>query len=163
LCCRCARQGDMLYLENKVIKGRSWSTKTISFVHCYIVNSLILFIAAEPIGSMSSMEVNVDMLEQMDLMDMSDQEALDVFLNSGEDDNLPLVWLPFQIFHLLPGGGILQGPLQLGSSSRSDDCVLCIFHRWHQNSQLLAFLAPHPVAADMFLQSLYSIVGISLK
>ncbi|XP_069469663.1 dysbindin isoform X2 [Ambystoma mexicanum] len=39
----------------------------------------------EPIGSMSSMEVNVDMLEQMDLMDMSDQEALDVFLNSGED------------------------------------------------------------------------------
>ncbi|KAJ8267567.1 hypothetical protein COCON_G00127390 [Conger conger] len=41
----------------------------------------------EPIGSMSSMEVNVDMLEQMDLMDMSDHEALDVFLNSGGDDN----------------------------------------------------------------------------
>ncbi|XP_019378561.1 PREDICTED: dysbindin isoform X2 [Crocodylus porosus] len=41
----------------------------------------------EPIGSMSSMEVNVDMLEQMDLMDMSDQEALDVFLNSGGEDN----------------------------------------------------------------------------
>ncbi|XP_009586312.1 PREDICTED: dysbindin [Fulmarus glacialis] len=36
---------------------------------------------------MSSMEVNVDMLEQMDLMDMSDQEALDVFLNSGGEDN----------------------------------------------------------------------------
>lgn len=32
------------------------------------------------------MEVNVDMLEQMDLMDMNDQEALDVFLNSGEDN-----------------------------------------------------------------------------
>lgn len=29
------------------------------------------------------MEVNVDVLEQMDLMDVSDQEALDVFLNSG--------------------------------------------------------------------------------
>ncbi|XP_007950104.1 dysbindin [Orycteropus afer afer] len=42
----------------------------------------------EPIGSMSSMEVNVDMLEQMDLMDISDQEALDVFLNSGEDDTV---------------------------------------------------------------------------
>ncbi|KAF4080627.1 hypothetical protein AMELA_G00173500 [Ameiurus melas] len=41
----------------------------------------------EPIGSMSSMEVNVDMLEQMDLMDMSDHEALDVFLNSGAEDN----------------------------------------------------------------------------
>ncbi|MEQ2284438.1 hypothetical protein AMECASPLE_021631, partial [Ameca splendens] len=36
-----------------------------------------------PIGSISSMEVNVDTLEQMDLMDISDQEALDVFLNSG--------------------------------------------------------------------------------
>ncbi|XP_032376229.1 dysbindin isoform X1 [Etheostoma spectabile] len=36
-----------------------------------------------PMGSISSMEVNVDVLEQMDLMDFSDQEALDVFLNSG--------------------------------------------------------------------------------
>ncbi|XP_026896140.1 dysbindin isoform X2 [Acinonyx jubatus] len=40
----------------------------------------------EPMGSMSSMEVNIDMLEQMDLMDVSDQEALDVFLNSGSED-----------------------------------------------------------------------------
>ncbi|XP_056449402.1 dysbindin-like isoform X1 [Gadus chalcogrammus] len=36
-----------------------------------------------PMGSISSMEVNVDVLKQMDLMDISDQEALDVFLNSG--------------------------------------------------------------------------------
>ncbi|KAM4564103.1 dysbindin-like [Odontesthes bonariensis] len=36
-----------------------------------------------PMGSISSMEVNVDALESMDLMDISDQEALDVFLNSG--------------------------------------------------------------------------------
>ncbi|KAM8840897.1 dystrobrevin binding protein 1b isoform 2-T2 [Spinachia spinachia] len=42
---------------------------------------------AERRGSMSSMEVNVDMLEQMDLMDMSDHEALDVFLHSGGEDN----------------------------------------------------------------------------
>ncbi|NXD10587.1 DTBP1 protein, partial [Nothocercus nigrocapillus] len=42
------------------------------------------------ISVMSSMEVNVDMLEQMDLMDMSDQEALDVFLNSGGEDNTAL-------------------------------------------------------------------------
>ncbi|XP_004483507.1 dysbindin isoform X2 [Dasypus novemcinctus] len=41
----------------------------------------------EPIGSMSSMEVNIDVLEQMDLMDISDQEALDVFLNSGGEEN----------------------------------------------------------------------------
>ncbi|XP_010880163.1 dysbindin [Esox lucius] len=38
-----------------------------------------------PIGSISSMEVNVDMLEQMDLIDISDPEALDVFLSSGAD------------------------------------------------------------------------------
>lgn len=45
---------------------------------------------AAPMGSISSMEVNVDVLEQMDLMDISDQEALDVFLNSGSgvDDSL---------------------------------------------------------------------------
>ncbi|XP_055750106.1 dysbindin-like [Salvelinus fontinalis] len=35
-------------------------------------------------GSFSSMEVNVDMLEQMDL---SDHESLDVFLLSGGEDN----------------------------------------------------------------------------
>ncbi|KAF4100203.1 dystrobrevin binding protein 1b isoform X2 [Onychostoma macrolepis] len=43
---------------------------------------------AERRGSMSSMEVNVDMLEQMDLMDMSDHEVLDVFLNSGGEDSV---------------------------------------------------------------------------
>lgn len=40
---------------------------------------------AAPMGSISSMEVNVDTLEQMDLMDVSDHEALDVFLNSGSE------------------------------------------------------------------------------
>ncbi|KAK3536893.1 hypothetical protein QTP86_027090 [Hemibagrus guttatus] len=39
-----------------------------------------------PMSSISSMEVNVDMLEQMDLLDISDQEALDVFLASTEED-----------------------------------------------------------------------------
>ncbi|KAK3551432.1 hypothetical protein QTP70_017308 [Hemibagrus guttatus] len=43
-----------------------------------------------PIGSMSSMEVNVDMLEQMDLTDVSDHEALDVFLNSAGDESGPV-------------------------------------------------------------------------
>lgn len=44
---------------------------------------MLIFIYTAPMGSISSMEVNVDVLEQMDLMDISDQEALDVFLNSG--------------------------------------------------------------------------------
>lgn len=42
----------------------------------------------DPLGSMSSMEVNVDLLEQMDLTDVSDHEALDVFLSSvGEESS----------------------------------------------------------------------------
>ncbi|KAJ3608566.1 hypothetical protein NHX12_023097 [Muraenolepis orangiensis] len=45
------------------------------------------YLSTVAIGSMSSMEVNVDMLEQMDLMDMSDHEAMDVFLLSGGEEN----------------------------------------------------------------------------
>lgn len=42
-----------------------------------------------PIGSISSMEVNVDLLDQMELIDISDQEALDVFFSSsGEEGGL---------------------------------------------------------------------------
>ncbi|XP_028927081.1 dysbindin domain-containing protein 2 isoform X1 [Ornithorhynchus anatinus] len=37
-----------------------------------------------PIGSISSMEVNVDTLEQVDLTDLGDQDALDVFLPCEE-------------------------------------------------------------------------------
>ncbi|CAL8367582.1 unnamed protein product [Lota lota] len=53
-----------------------------------------------PMGSISSMEVNVDVLEQMDLMDISDQEALDVFLNSGigADDGALASPLPEVVF-----------------------------------------------------------------
>lgn len=69
---------------------------------------------------MSSMEVNIDMLEQMDLMDISDQEALDVFLNSGGEDNPALspvsgggdhlAQTPSRS-HLLPPAGRPPGPL----------------------------------------------------
>ncbi|XP_013988825.1 dysbindin isoform X1 [Salmo salar] len=52
-----------------------------------------------PIGSVSSMEVNVDMLEQMDLMDISDQEALDVFLSSGGDEGVLASPLPGKVVH----------------------------------------------------------------
>ncbi|XP_055773228.1 dysbindin-like isoform X1 [Salvelinus fontinalis] len=52
-----------------------------------------------PIGSVSSMEVNVDMLEQMDLMDISDQEALDVFLSSGGDGGVLTSPLPGKVVH----------------------------------------------------------------
>ncbi|KAM9103008.1 dysbindin isoform 3-T3 [Sarcophilus harrisii] len=75
-------------------------------------------VGKEPIGSMSSMEVNVDVLEQMDLMDMSDQEALDVFLNSGGEDNV-----------LSPG----LGP---DSSSCQNELNLEVPHRSASRSQL---------------------------
>ncbi|XP_063071881.1 dysbindin [Engraulis encrasicolus] len=39
-----------------------------------------------PIGSISSMEVNVDMLEQLELLDLSDPDALDVFFSASTDD-----------------------------------------------------------------------------
>lgn len=53
------------------------------FVELVYSINVFLPVYAAPMGSISSMEVNVDVLEQMDLMDISDQEALDVFLNSG--------------------------------------------------------------------------------
>ncbi|XP_021271982.1 dysbindin domain-containing protein 2 [Numida meleagris] len=40
-----------------------------------------------PLGSISSMEVNVDVLEQMDMMDLSDQDTVDVFLACGTEDS----------------------------------------------------------------------------
>ncbi|NXO52365.1 DTBP1 protein, partial [Aramus guarauna] len=40
-----------------------------------------------PLGSISSMEVNVDMLEQMDMMDLSDQDTMDVFLGCGTEES----------------------------------------------------------------------------
>ncbi|XP_062252444.1 dysbindin [Platichthys flesus] len=49
-----------------------------------------------PIGSVSSMEVNVDMLDQMELTDNSDQEALDVFFSSGGEDEGLTSPLPVQ-------------------------------------------------------------------
>lgn len=53
-----------------------------------------MLVSPEPMGSMSSMEVNVDLLEQMDLVDISDQEALDVFLNSGGEGSTVLSPVP---------------------------------------------------------------------
>ncbi|XP_019942108.1 dysbindin [Paralichthys olivaceus] len=41
-----------------------------------------------PIGSISSMEVNVDLLDQMELTDNSDQDTLDVFFSPGGEDGV---------------------------------------------------------------------------
>ncbi|XP_029990624.1 dysbindin [Sphaeramia orbicularis] len=49
-----------------------------------------------PIGSISSMEVNVDLLDQMELIDISDQEALDVFFSSSGEEGVLTSPLPGQ-------------------------------------------------------------------
>lgn len=49
-----------------------------------------------PIGSISSMEVNIDLLDQMELIDISDQEVLDVFLSSGGEEGVLTSPLPVQ-------------------------------------------------------------------
>ena len=73
-----------------------------------ITSRLSLGLLLAPIGSVSSMEVNVDMLEQMDLMDISDQEALDVFLGSGGDEGV--------LASPLPGKGEWRGDASLRPS-----------------------------------------------
>lgn len=47
---------------------------------------LLTSVSAAPLGSISSMEVNVDVLEQMDMMDLSDQDTVDVFLACGTEE-----------------------------------------------------------------------------
>ncbi|MBN3311376.1 DTBP1 protein, partial [Atractosteus spatula] len=63
------------------------STAHLQIEHKRLISLFFNPLSTTPIGSISSMEVNVDMLEQMELMDISDQEALDVFLNSGADES----------------------------------------------------------------------------
>ncbi|XP_039354154.1 dysbindin domain-containing protein 2 isoform X1 [Mauremys reevesii] len=69
-----------------------------------------------PLGSISSMEVNVDMLEQMELMDLSDQDTMDVFLSCGTEDN--------NVAGLLPGKDtVVQTPVP---------CLHYSHHCWEQ-------------------------------
>lgn len=51
-------------------------------------------VSAAPLGSISSMEVNVDMLEQMDVLDLSDQDTVDVFLGCGTEESSIVGSLP---------------------------------------------------------------------
>lgn len=57
-----------------------------------------------PIGSISSMEVNVDLLDQMELIDISDQDALDVFFSSGEE-------------------GVLTSPLPVQANNNNEEVI----------------------------------------
>ncbi|XP_026879137.2 dysbindin isoform X1 [Electrophorus electricus] len=78
-----------------------------------------------PMGSISSMEVNVDMLEQMELLDISDPEALDVFLGTSSEDDA--------ILPAIPG---------VGCSSDGDDALgEEIFLRVPDNSDLKSWMS----------------------
>lgn len=91
-CAHLLQFGKFWKEENKNSKCISSWTQPLAAALCLLQSCVRLISRCpvscpEPIGSMSSMEVNVDMLEQMDLMDMSDHEALDVFLHSGGEEN----------------------------------------------------------------------------
>uniref|UniRef100_A0A8C4FDP4 Dysbindin n=1 Tax=Dicentrarchus labrax TaxID=13489 RepID=A0A8C4FDP4_DICLA len=77
-----------------------------------------------PIGSISSMEVNVDLLDQMELIDISDQEALDVFFCSGGEEGVltsPLPVISNGLFrHVLEGLEAKSRMSSTSSNSSSD-------------------------------------------
>lgn len=69
------------------------------------------------------MEVNVDMLEQVDLTDLSDQDTVDVFLSCGAEDNNIASPLPgmysLRIYAPLPASCLLTATAQLSRSIQS--------------------------------------------
>ncbi|GAB0197250.1 dysbindin domain-containing protein 2 [Grus japonensis] len=71
-----------------------------------------------PLGSISSMEVNVDMLEQMDMMDLSDQDTVDVFLGCGTEESSVTGPLPGSDANQCPEEITLQMPNAAESKSR---------------------------------------------
>ncbi|NXI36468.1 DTBP1 protein, partial [Galbula dea] len=71
-----------------------------------------------PLGSISSMEVNVDMLEQMDMMDLSDQDTVDVFLGCGTEESSIAGSLPGTDASQCPEEITLQVPSAAESKSR---------------------------------------------
>uniref|UniRef100_A0AAY5EIR9 Dysbindin-like n=1 Tax=Electrophorus electricus TaxID=8005 RepID=A0AAY5EIR9_ELEEL len=78
-----------------------------------------------PMGSISSMEVNVDMLEQMELLDISDPEALDVFLGTSSEDDAILSdgddALGEEIFLRVPDNSDLKSWMSSTSSCSTSD------------------------------------------
>ncbi|XP_005490048.1 dysbindin domain-containing protein 2 isoform X1 [Zonotrichia albicollis] len=71
-----------------------------------------------PLGSISSMEVNVDMLEQMDVLDLSDQDTVDVFLGCGTEESSIAGSLPGADASQCPEEITLQVPNAAESKSR---------------------------------------------
>uniref|UniRef100_A0A8B9P831 Uncharacterized protein n=1 Tax=Apteryx owenii TaxID=8824 RepID=A0A8B9P831_APTOW len=74
--------------------------------------------SAAPLGSISSMEVNVDMLEQMDMMDLSDQDTVDVFLGCGTEESSTAGPLPGADASQCPEEITLQVPSEAEAKSR---------------------------------------------
>uniref|UniRef100_A0A8C3R1C1 Dysbindin domain containing 2 n=1 Tax=Cyanoderma ruficeps TaxID=181631 RepID=A0A8C3R1C1_9PASS len=79
-----------------------------------------------PLGSISSMEVNVDMLEQMDVLDLSDQDTVDVFLGCGTEESsvagsLPGIQCPEEITLQVPNAAESKSRISSTSSSASTD------------------------------------------
>lgn len=63
------------------------ATSALCLALCLALTFLLASLSAAPLGSISSMEVNVDVLEQMDMMDLTDQDTVDVFLGCGTEES----------------------------------------------------------------------------
>uniref|UniRef100_A0A147ABD1 Dysbindin n=1 Tax=Fundulus heteroclitus TaxID=8078 RepID=A0A147ABD1_FUNHE len=79
-----------------------------------------------PIGSVSSMEVNVDLLDQMELIDLSDQDPVDVFFSSVGEEGVLSSPLPASNEAAMRNGRFRHVHESLESKSRksstSSDC-----------------------------------------
>lgn len=82
--------------KNFVIKLKMYLSK-------HNIQRQLFFSIPAPLGSISSMEVNVDMLEQMELLDISDQEVLDVFFSASGDEASLTSPLPGTLQSFTPG------------------------------------------------------------
>lgn len=83
------------------------------------------------------MEVNVDILEQMDLMDISDQEALDVFLNSGSGADEAALTSP------LPGHRLALSDPNVTDPHLSPFVYLVSQYRWYTSRPINNRDAPY--------------------
>ncbi|KFP91920.1 Dysbindin, partial [Apaloderma vittatum] len=73
-----------------------------------------------PLGSISSMEVNVDMLEQMDMMDLSDQDTVDESSFAGPLPGADTSQCPEEITLQVPNAAESKSRISSTSSVSTD-------------------------------------------
>nr|XP_033814621.1 dysbindin domain-containing protein 2-like isoform X1 [Geotrypetes seraphini] len=74
-----------------------------------------------PLGSISSMEVNVDMLEQIDAFDFNDQDTMDVFISTEPEETSIHCHIPGPCKDEITSSNEVKSRLSSSSSSVSMD------------------------------------------